>query len=336
MSIPAPTELIGQQAVIRPLLEAAVADRLHHCYLFEGPPGVGKRTAAMGVAMAAACEAAFGRPCRTCPTCTQFEKGHHPDLLLIEPDPARATRTISVDQAREVVRQVGLRRYNARRRTIIIDPVDSLMPQAANALLKTLEEPPEGTGFVLVTAQVSSLLPTVRSRSQRVRFRAVPHPELVAWLRGRDIEDAERVASRSRGSPGNALALADGGLKQLDAIRSDALGAITGDQGARESFAEALAKGGRAKAGPRLDVLLEVLEGLTRDAVLWSAGRQDGLLNSDLPQVVERWSVALWPGGIARLQQEIDQARVRADINVNLRLLVETLLTRVSRELGLS
>lgn len=335
--IPAPTELLGQQPVIRPLLEAAVRDRLHHCYLFEGPVGVGKHTAAIGVAQAAACETMLGsRPCKTCQTCAQFEKGLHPDLIVVEPDPERATRTISVEQAREVVRQVGLRRYNARRRTVIIDPVDSLMPQAANALLKTLEEPPEGTGFVLVTARVSSLLPTVRSRSQRIRFRAVPEAELARWLAERGLEQPERLARRAQGSPGAALALSEGGLAASDAIRGDALAAITGDQGARESFAEKLAKGGRAVAGPRLDLLLEVLQGMVRDAVLWASGRRDALLNADIPREVERWSRALWPGGAARLQAAIDQTRIRAGLNVNTRLLVEALLTRVSRELGIA
>ncbi len=331
----APADLIGQQSVVAPLLEAAARDRLHHCYLFEGPPGVGKATAALGLAQAAACEAPpERRPCRECPTCRQFEKGVHPDLIMVEPDPERATRTISVAQAREVVRVVGLRRYNARRRTVIIDPADSLMPQAANALLKTLEEPPGGTGFILVTARVTSLLPTVRSRSQRVRFRAVPEAELVPWLDGRGIEDAARVARRSRGSPGHALALAAGGLAIQDAIRADMLSAIDGDQAARETYAENLAKGGRAESGERLDALLEVLEGLVRDAVLFAGGRPEALLNADLPDEVERWSRALWPGGAARLQAEIDGARVRAALNVNTRLLIETLLTRVARELG--
>ncbi len=333
-SIPAPTELLGQQPVIRPLLQAAARGRLHHCYLFEGPAGVGKRTAALGLAQAAACEAMLGaKPCKRCPTCAQFEKGLHPDLIVVEPDPGRASRTIGVERAREVVRQVGLRRYNALRRTVIIDPVDRLMPQAANALLKTLEEPPEGTGFVLVTARVSSLLPTVRSRSQRIRFRAVPEAELARWLAERGLEPAERLARRAQGSPGIALALAGGGLAASEAIRGEALAAITGDQAAREAFAERLFKGGRAAVGPRLDLLIEVLQSMVRDAVLWAADRRGGLLNADIPEEVERWSRAIWPGGAARLQAAIDQARIRAGLNVNTRLLVENLLTRAAREL---
>ena len=333
-SIPAPTELLGQQATVRPLLRAAAGDRLHHCYLFEGPVGVGKHTAALGLAQAAACEAVLGpKPCKSCPTCAQFEKGLHPDLIAVEPDPGRASRTIGVERVREVVRQVGLRRYGARRRTVIIDPVDRLMPQAANALLKTLEEPPDGTGFVLITARVSSLLPTVRSRSQRIRFRAVPEAELARWLADRGLEPADRLARRAQGSPGLALALADGGLAAGDAIRGEALAAIAGGQDARDAFAEGLAKGGRAVAGPKLELLIEVLQSMVRDAVLWAAGRREGLLNADIPEEVERWSRAIWPGGAARLQGAIDRTRIRADLNVNTRLLAENLLTRVAREL---
>ena len=83
-----------------------------------------------------------------------------------------------------------------------------------------------------------------------------------------------------------------------------------------------------------VDALLEVLEGLVRDAVLFASGRPEALINADLPDEVARWAHALWPGGAARLQAEIDGARVRAHLNVNTRLLVEALLTRVARELG--
>jgi len=328
-------ELLGQRPVLEPLLARARRGELHHCYLFEGPPGVGKFTAAQMIACAGACEAdPPARPCGACRTCRQFLGGTHPDCIRLHPDEKRATRTISVAQAREVIRVVGLRRYNARWRQVIVDPADKLMPQAANALLKTLEEPPEGTGFILVTSRVSAILQTVRSRSQRVRFRAVPEEELVQWLGARGVEEPGRVARRAQGQPGRALTLAGGGLKRLDAIRDDLLAAVTGGQGARDKYAEAMAKGGRAKATERQEALLEVLETLLRDAVLWAAGRRGRLANPDRPDVVERWARALWPGGVSRMLQEIDDARRRAGVNVNNRLLVEAMLTRLARELG--
>ena len=133
---------------------------------------------------------------------------------------------------------------------------------------------------------------------------------------------------------GRALSLSSGGLEKLDAIRDDLLAALSGGQGQRDAYAEALAKGGRAKASERQDAMLEVLETLLRDAVLWASGRRDRLANPDRPEVVERWARALWPSGVARMLQEIDDARRRAGVNVNSRLLVEALLTRLARELG--
>lgn len=326
-------ELLGQSAHIAPLLERARSGRLHHCYLFEGPPSVGKHTAAELLARTAACTAESGPfPCGSCLTCKQMTKGIHPDLIQLVPDPKRKSGTIGVEQVRELIRKVRLRPYNASWRTVIVDPVDALMPQAANALLKTLEEPPPDTGFVLVTSRVSALLPTVLSRSQRVRFTAVPEKELVPWLVARELPDAERIARLSLGCPGAALALGEGGLAAMDAVRADLVTVLNGDIPAVIDASEAISRSKDAKA--TLLLWLAVLETLIRDTVLWSCGRDTQLIHADQPQLIDAWSGVLWPSGAGRLQVLIDQTRQRMLVNVNNRLLVETLLSGTLRELG--
>ncbi len=328
-------DLLGQGAVLRPLLAAARDDRLHHCYLFEGPPSVGKHTAAVRLAMAAACTGpGEPLPCGVCPTCLQMSKGLHPDLIEIGPDPKKKVPVISRDQSREIVRQAGLRSYNARWRTFVIDPVDLLRPEAANALLKTLEEPPAGTGFVLVTARASSLLPTVLSRCQRVRFRPVPEADLVRWLEARDIDQAQRVARLAQGSPGRALALARDGLATVDETRAEILEVLAGGVVSIVPFAEKLVRGDRARWRKKVELLLDVLEGLVRDAALVGGGRSEGLLNCDRLALIEAWAEALWPRGVHRLQDALAQAREQLFLNVNGRLLVETLLSRFAANLG--
>lgn len=326
-------ELLGQAPILSQLVEQAVAERLHHCLIFEGPPQVGKATAAGLLAQASACLASPElRPCGACPNCGQIRAGTHPDVLRLTPDPKRKTRTIGVDQVRELIRQVRLRRYSARWRTIIVDPADGLMPQAANALLKTLEEPPPGTGFILVTSRVSGLLPTVRSRAQRVRFRAVSEPELSGFLRARGVKDAERLARLSMGCPGRALALAEGGLRKADEAREQLLAALEGGSAGVFAYAEALTRKGDSREA--VDAALDALEGLLRDAVVVGAGRPERALNPGDPARAQRWAQALWPTGVDRLQRRVDEARVRVGLNVNGRLLVESLLAHVALELG--
>lgn len=314
------------------LVANAASGTLHHCFIFEGPPKVGKHTAAVRIAMAAACTGEGEvRPCGACSFCRQMAKGVHPDLIEVVPDPGRKSGTISVAQAREVIRQVRLRPYSARRRTIIIDPVDMLVPQASNALLKTLEEPPRGTGFILVTSRVSSLLPTVLSRSQRVRFRAAPEAELVPWLEARGIADTRRIARLAMGCPGQALDLAEGELEERDASRSLLVELVDGSVRDRHGVLDKLARRKGSKA--EVLALLDALEVLLADASKWACGGRDALVNCDDEELVRRWSEALWPRGIEALALEMDLARQRMEVNVNPRLMLETVLARTAKEL---
>ena len=325
--------LLGQDAHLGRLLATAREERLHHCYLFEGPPSVGKRSAAEILARAAACTAQVAeRPCGRCPTCGQMDKGHHPDLIHLEPDPTRKSGTISVAQVRELIRQVQLRPYNARWRTIIVDPVDMLMPQAANALLKTLEEPPRQTGFVLITSRVSSLLPTVLSRSQRVRFHAVPEEVLVPWLRARGAPEPERIARLAMGAPGQALALAAGELAIKDRARQALLDILGGDT--RVLFAEVEKLSKRKDSKGETQELLLALETLLRDAAVWGAGRRDRLIHCDRADLVQAWAEALWPGGVRVLSEQLDETRQRMEVHVNNRLLLESLFAQTAAQLG--
>jgi DNA polymerase-3 subunit delta' len=328
-------DLLGQGAVLRRLLNAVRDQRLHHCYLFEGPPSVGKHTAAVLLAMAAACTGSGELlPCKTCPTCFQMAKGLHPDLLEIGPDPTKKTPVISRQQSREIVRQVGLRSYNAKWRTFVIDPVDLLQPAAANALLKTLEEPPSGTGFILVTSRASSLLPTILSRSQRVRFRPVPEAALTTWLQERGIDESERIARLAQGSPGRALALSKGGLVARDEARTELLLTLAGGVVAIVPYAEKLVRGNRIAWQKRFERVLDVLEGLVRDTTLVGAGQEVGLLNQDRLPLVRAWADALWPRGVQKLQAALFRARRQLHLNVNGRLMIETLLCQFAATLG--
>ncbi len=328
------TDILGHREVITQLWDALERGTSHHAYLFEGPRGVGKRTVANRLAMASNCEGPAPTPCGACRPCKAIEAGTHPDVLALEPDPSRASPIIPVKDVREVIRRSGYHRYAGRRRVVIIDPAEALQPAAANALLKTLEEPPEGTGFILIASHASALLPTIVSRCQRVRFGPVPVPALRDWLQSQGKgRVAEQAAALSLGCPGRALELAGSGLRKRLATRDQVLEALQGDTAARHDLARKLTAGDRAKWSAKVNTVLEVLEDLLRDAALHAAGRGP-LLNTDRPEVVEHWARALWPGGLARCAQAIEDSRRSLQVYVTGRTVMDALLATLSRELG--
>lgn len=343
--------LLGNHQVRARLARAMAEDRLHHCYLFEGPEGVGKAQVAMRFALALNCEAyddagpgLFGRPapppprpvgdlsfCGTCRACRMILSGNHPDVLWVGVDPEKATPIISSAQAREILAMLLLQRHSAKRRVVVLDPADALNEEAGNALLKTLEEPPSGTQFVLVSARPASLLQTVRSRSQRVRFGPVRADELRPWLVGRGIDPG--LTEASLGSPGLALRLAEGEAA-VRAEVADALLAVVGEALPRVfAFTESTAK--KAESGSeRAELVLQVLEELLRDATLCASDRRGRVLHtSHLPQL-ERWAAAMWPNGLGRLERAVAVARDRLRLNVNGRVVLEALLSAMNLELS--
>jgi DNA polymerase-3 subunit delta' len=328
-------DILGHRAAIARLWDALARDELHHAYLFEGPEGVGKHTLAIRLAMAANCTGnAAPPPCGVCPTCQQIQAGNHPDVLVLEPEADRATPIVSVDQIREVVRISGYHRYNARRRFILIDPAEAMLDAAANALLKTLEEPPAGTGFVLIATHASALLPTVLSRCQRIRFSAVPEEDLAAWLEARGVEEPGLVARASLGCPGRALSLADGALQDRRALRDRLLDVLRGGAGDIFKWSAELCSGKRQQWRPRVTEVLDIIDDLLRDVVVHAAGGKAPLLNADGAEVVAAWAGQLWPDGVTRCGDAVIEAREQLERNVAGRTLMDALLSKVAKELG--
>ncbi len=319
--------ILGNEATRERLWRAADEGRSHHCYLFEGPDGVGKHTTAMRLALYMNCDSA-SRPCGTCTPCRMMIAGSHPDLIVVGPDPEKLTRVISVAQAHDVIRALQLQRHSARRRVVIIDPVDVLNEESANSLLKTLEEPPLGTQFILITGRVASLLPTIRSRAQRVRFGALPVDTLRTWLSARGVDPL--LAAGAQGSPGLALRLAAGEAGARDDVRDRLLGAIGQPLHALFAASEALGKKDDGVSSSELAV--DILEELLRDAVMVANGRAP--LVPANAEVAARWAAAMWPGGLARLSRAIGSARDRLRLNVNGRVVLEALLAAVNLELS--
>jgi DNA polymerase-3 subunit delta' len=176
----------GQTRAVDILRAALAAKKLHHAYVFEGPEGAGKATCARALAMALECDRRDPDGCGTCASCAKVEAGTHPDVVWFDMTPKGLT-----ERVRELLTTLGFRPHEGRARVIIFDPAHLLAPvperaEAANVLLKTLEEPPAETHFLLLTAEARRLPITVLSRAQRLRF----------WPREEPLLDDETRAQR--------------------------------------------------------------------------------------------------------------------------------------------
>jgi len=186
------SEIRGQERAIAALRRALAADRVPHAYLFCGPAGSGKHTTGLALAAAMNCDQAPGEGCGRCEPCEKIAAGIHPDIRTLERE--GAAQIIPIETIRtNVLARVGLPPHEGRARVYLIEEAGSLQGPAANALLKTLEEPPARTHFILCTTAPDQLLPTIRSRCQRVSFAALP-PDVRAELAPDD--DARATAAR--------------------------------------------------------------------------------------------------------------------------------------------
>src|SRR5215207_5828567 len=168
------SEMVGQEHVVRALTNALGGDRLHHAYLFTGTRGVGKTTLARIIAKALNCETGVTEaPCGKCSACTEIDAGRFVDLIELD-----AASNTQVDNMRELLENAMYAPTAARYKVYIIDEVHMLSRNAFNAMLKTLEEPPEHVKFVLATTDVNKVPVTVLSRCQRFDLRRIPAERL--------------------------------------------------------------------------------------------------------------------------------------------------------------
>ncbi|HEU0257833.1 MAG TPA: DNA polymerase III subunit delta' [Burkholderiales bacterium] len=223
-----------------PILDALARrlERLPHALLIHGPRGVGKRVLAERISQLLLCEGEK-RPCDTCDACRWFRGGNHPDFRRVEPEflwaekPEKPSLVIKVEQVRELADFLYIGSHRGRLRVALVHPAEEMNENAANALLKGLEEPPAGAIFILVSHRPAQLLPTIRSRCVAVPAPLPPHNIALDWLAREGVTEPQRWLAYAGGAPLRATHYAAQGPVSLTPV---------GERDGLEPLADALQK----------------------------------------------------------------------------------------------
>src|SRR5262245_27903523 len=327
-------QIAGHRHLLDLIARATSRGTLPPSLIFAGPDGVGKKQAAVALAQLMNClePGKFNGldACGACASCKRIARGVHADVLMIEPGD---TGAIKIDQVRDAIERSAYRPFEGRRRVVIVNDAEALNVEAQNALLKTLEEPPAASTFILVTSRPDTLLPTVLSRCQRLRFGRLSPAEVAAVLI-RDHEyaesDAHAAASLSDGSVGRAL---EGGTDEFVDAREAAtelLAAVatSSDPWRRLGGAKALAGGGsdREELARRLYALSSIMRDL---GILLSRADERGLANTDLRARLERLQQSFDRDRTLRAFSAIDRALAALDRNASPKIVADWLAFQI-------
>ena len=314
------------------MLQAAIArNRVAHAYLFHGPDRIGKRLLAIRFAQALLCDSApdssDADACGACRSCRQIDARTHPDFTFIQPDQEQANPQIKIEHIRDIEQQLIYRPLIGDRKICLLDDADRMTIGAANALLKTLEEPPDHSLFVLVSGRPAALPITIRSRCQALRLSAPLQTQIEAAVMARrqlSPIDARFVTILSEGQVGRALEMniADERRRQQE-YESLLSPATLQSISTLLSTAETLAKTDRAEEA------LAWLKRRLRDLlVVATGGSSDDVLNTDARGALTSWAAKVNVDLLLDLLQEIDHLERQGHRHLNLQIALENVLLR--------
>jgi len=267
-------EIAGHDRPVTILKRALTNKTLAHAYLFSGGEGIGKKMTALALAAAVNCRnAGSSGGCGECPSCRKIAALAHPDVHILAADGDE----IKIDQVRQMQADLALKPFEGAKKILIVDGAERMNSSSANAFLKTLEEPPGETLIVLISPLPQSLLPTIRSRCQEIRFLPLPRPILAqALMRKRGLSDEEAwfLAALAQGSLGRGLAM---DVEKEKAMREELMVLWSGltqmNEGEVLAQAEVF-----SKDRERLERLLDIGVEWLRDALVFRVTGDERLL----------------------------------------------------------
>ena len=322
--MPAFEDFRGQSAHLAQLESDFSRRTFVHAYLFAGPRGTGKRSVARLCTMAALCRGEGKRPCGVCGPCRRVLSGTHPDVHVITAP--KGKQSIGVDVLRGVLEEVAVRSFEDGTKAILFPEAEKMTPAAQNCLLKTLEEPPQGTVFFLITDQPAALLATIVSRVRVIRFHPLSVEEAAARLvaLGQPRETALARARMAEGCVGQAL--------EIDEAQLSLRFELTRDIFSIHRAGDVLAVVNTYKEDrERQGQVLDTLEGAVRDILSAQAGTAS-LDGAGYAQQAQDYARAVPLSGGLALMSEVMRARRMCESNVAFASAFESVLLKISEE----
>lgn len=325
--------LLGHEWAVDLLRQHVAQGQVRHAYIFTGPQGVGRRTLALRLAQALNCPqpAAPGEPCLQCNTCLRISKMAYPDLSIVQAE--QAGGTLKVEQVRELQHSLSLAPYEGMYRVALILRFEEAHPSAANALLKTLEEPSPQVILALTAESAEILLPTIVSRCEVIRLRPLGIESLQNGLQataGIPAEQARLLAHLSGGRPGFALHLHDNPeVMELRQRRLEELyGLLTANRVKRFAYAEPITKPGEKE---NLRSTLQTWLSFWRDVMLKTSGAVLPVVNLDWEPEIALTAASVDLPAAHKVVATIGRTLDLLERNINPRLAVEVLMLDMPR-----
>ncbi len=319
--------VIGHEWALDLLQHGLAQDHLAHAYLFAGPPRIGKTSLALYLARAVNCLAETGKPCGRCLACRKIGQGVHPDVRVIDEPGA----SIKIAQIREIQSEMSLAPFEGRRRVYILCDFQQATLEAANCLLKTLEEPPPRVILILTTLQAEMLLPTILSRCQLLNLRPLPVDQVQQALEGYGGLEPQRARVLARLS-GGRLGWAIEASRDDALLRSREKYLVALEQAIRQERTDRVGLAQQLGQNPQaLPEVLDLWLGWWRDLLLARSGNVQALVNVDRQQTVSSEAQHYTLDEIHACLRSIERAAQQIEQNVNATLAMEVLLLSLPR-----
>jgi DNA polymerase III subunit delta' len=318
-------DIIGQESAVHILQDQLKSGRINHAYLFLGREGVGKETLAYQFARAINCQEKEFDSCEECLACRKINHGNHPDVSFLTIEEGQ---TIKIEQIRGLQHELAFKPYESTRKIYIIDRAERMTPEAANSLLKTLEEPPEYVIIILLAEEISKLLPTIISRCQQIHLSTLSRQAIQKKLTeiGMEREKADLIARLADGSLGRAIRLAHD--DEFLQVRASILKLLS-----------ELSRINTVELFKQSDLLIELINNnfpvfnlilsWYRDIIIYNQGSKEQLINYDYLTGIDLQQEIYSIEELTAIITLINQTKNDIDLNVRKDLALQVMLLRI-------